>query len=145
MHTTTASNTKKPRATFRQWETVTLDRMDGAVVQVRRHTVALYRSKLGNGLMGIVDGKAVSLRDAVSILEGADTVTKTAEVLEEVRPIGKASAYELHKELGRLKFSDHYATASEALGVPVSSLAQLTAEQAHTVRSYARGQWGLSA
>ena len=146
MHTTTAENTR-PRATFRQWETVTRDRMDGAVVQVRRHTVALYRSPLTGEALGILDGKTVPVRKVLDILTDPDTrATVTAEKLEQ-RPerIGKAAAYELHKELGRLRFRDHYTAASEALGFPVSSLAALTAEEAHTVRSYARGQWGMSA
>lgn len=64
---------------------------------------------------------------------------------EQVRTIGKAAAYELHKELGRLRFRDHYGTAAAALERPVSSLAELTAEESNTVRSYARGQWGLPA
>ncbi|MPY67818.1 hypothetical protein F8S09_14190 [Deinococcus sp. SDU3-2] len=59
--------------------------------------------------------------------------------------IGKAAARELHRELGRLGFRNHYATAAEVLERPVPSLALLSAEDAHTVRSYARGQWGMSA
>ena len=60
------------------------------------------------------------------------------------KPLGNPAA-KLHRELGRLGFRDHYAAASEALGFPVRSLAELTAEQGRTVRSYARGQWGMSA
>lgn len=78
------NTTPSTPARYRQWETVTLDRMDGAVVQVRRHTVALYRSKFTGEVVGIVDGQACDLHRAVSILEGADTTTKTAEVLDEV-------------------------------------------------------------
>lgn len=59
--------------------------------------------------------------------------------------IGKPAACELHRELGRLGFTNHYLTASDALGYPVASLAALSADDAYTVRSYARGQWGLSA
>lgn len=62
-----------------------------------------------------------------------------------VPTIGTPAARELHRELGRLRFTDHYGTASDALGYPVDSLAALTADEACTVRSYARGQWGLSA
>lgn len=62
-----------------------------------------------------------------------------------VPAIGKPTARELHRELGRLGFADHYLTASDALGYPVASLAALSADDAYTVRSYARGQWGLSA
>ncbi len=147
MNTTTPENLA-PRARYRQWETVTLDRLDGAVIQTRRQTVALFRSRFTGELHGLVNGNAVPLRAAVSILQGADRVTKVYEVLEQPEQaptIGNAEARELHRELGRLRFRDHYATASEALGTPVHSLAALTAEQACTVRSYARGQWGMSA
>lgn len=100
----------QPRATFRQWDTVTYDCMDGAVVQVRRHTVALYRSKYtGKVAMGLIDGKAVSVAEAVRVLEGADVTVKTSEVLEQPAHIGKAAA------------------------------------EAQIVRSYAYGQWGMTA
>ncbi|GGR51132.1 hypothetical protein GCM10008959_10620 [Deinococcus seoulensis] len=74
-------NDTAPRATFRQWETVTLDRMDGAVVQTRCHTVALFRSASG-GIIGIVNGVICPAARAVDILRGADTRTVTAEKLE---------------------------------------------------------------
>ena len=64
---------------------------------------------------------------------------------EQVRTIGKAAAYELHKELGRLRYADHYATAAEVLERPVSSLAELTAEEAGAVRVYARVMRGVPA
>lgn len=58
--------------------------------------------------------------------------------------IGKAAARVLHVDLARLGFRNHYATAAEALGRAVSSLASLTPAESATVRSYARGQWGLA-
>ena len=59
-------------------------------------------------------------------------------------PIGKPAAHQLHIELGRLGYKGHYALASEVLGVEVTSLAALNAEDAATVRSYAYGQLGLT-
>lgn len=128
------------RAATRTWNTSTDDRMDGAVVQIRTHTVTLTRTPAG--IVALIDGQPADVRDADRILRGATTLTVQAEVLEAV--IGKPAACELHKTLGRLSFRDHYLTASDALGRPVPSLAALTADEAATVRSYAYGQWGLT-
>ena len=128
------------RASTRTWNTSTDDLMDGAVVQTRTHTVTLTRTR--TGLVALVDGQPADVLAADAILRGATTLTVTAEALEVV--IGKPAACELHKVLGRLGFRDHYATASDALGRRVTSLAALTADEAATVRSYAYGQWGLT-
>lgn len=128
------------RAHTRTWNTSTDDLMDGAVVQVRTHTVTLTRTPAG--IVALIDGKPADVREADRILRGATTLTVQTEVLEAV--IGNAVACELHKDLGRLRFRDHYATASDALGRRVTSLAALTADEARTVRSYAYGQWGLT-
>lgn len=138
----------KAPARFRQWETVHHDKMDGVTVQVRRHTVALYRSRYTGEVMGLIDGNAVPLERAVSLILSADVLTKVFEQLEQVPTaalIGKQAARTLHLDLARLGFRDHYTTAADALGRFVSSLADLTAAESATVRSYARGQWGLSA
>ncbi len=137
-------STKAP-AISRTWQTVTYDRMDGSIVQVRRHTVTL--SRVTGTLTAEIDGKAADVFTADNILRGADFRTVTAETLVDApaQSIGNATACELHKELARLRFTDHYGTASDALGYPVDSLAALTADEAYTVWSYARGQWGLSA
>lgn len=143
MHDTTAPQTP---ARFRQWETVHHDEMDGVTVQVRRHTVALYRSRYTGEIMGLIDGNAVPLERAVSVILSADVVTKVYEELEQLpaaAPIGNQAARTLHVDLSRLGFRDHYATAADALGRPVASLADLTAAESATVRSYARGQWGM--
>lgn len=67
----------------------------------------------------------------------------SAEVPAASAQIGKAAARVLHVDLARLGFRNHYETAAEALGRAVSSLASLTPAESATVRSYARGQWGL--
>ncbi len=64
-----AQNAKVP-ALSRTWETVTLDRMDGAVVQVRYNTVTI--SKHGGVLMAEVDGQPADVLTADRILRGAD-------------------------------------------------------------------------
>ena len=128
------------RASTRTWNTSTDDLMDGAVVQVRTHTVILTRTP--TGIVALIDGQPADVLAADAILRGATTLIVQAEVLEVV--IGKPAACELHKVLGRLGFRDHYATAADALGRPVPSLAALTADEAATVRSYAYGQWGLT-
>lgn len=128
------------RATTRTWTTRTDDQMDGAVVQVRTHTITLTRTP--TGITAEIDGQPADVLAADAILRGATSVTVTAEVLVPV--IGNAVACELHKVLGRLRFRDHYGLAAEALGRTVRSLATLTADEARTVRSYAYGQWGLT-
>ena len=149
MHTTTAQN-PKPRALFRAWTARVTYRECGTVTGISTYTVTMSRA--AGGFIATVNGKEVDVKAAARILESAEAdkaLTVTAEILDTPAPaperLGKAAAYELHRELGRLRFRDHYATASEALGVPVSSLAALTAEEANTVRSYARGSWGLPA
>lgn len=90
--------------------------------------------------------RRVTLDDVAAVL--ACPLTKVYTFTPAPAPvpaIGKPAARELHRELGRLSFTDHYLTASDALGYPVVSFATLTPEDAYTVRSYARGQWGLSA
>lgn len=64
-----AQNAKVP-ALSRTWETVTRDRLDGAVVQVRRNTVTI--SKHGGVLMAEVDGQPADVLYADRILRGAD-------------------------------------------------------------------------
>lgn len=138
MHTTST------RATSRTWATVTVDRPFGEYWGTVTNTVTIYRTP--DGLRATVDGQDATVLEAHTILSHATTRTVTAETLEPTpRAVGKATAHELHRELGRLRFRDHYAAASEGLGVPVRSLAALTAEDVQTVRSYARGQWGLIA
>jgi hypothetical protein len=128
MHPTT------PRALTRTWDTTTLDRMDGAVVQVRQHTVTLTRTPAG--LVATVDGEAATLERAVRLLEAADRVTVLSEVLEPT-PIGNARAARLHRLLGRLGLpsAQHYALAAAALGewAPLPSLAALSEREARTV------------
>lgn len=73
-----ASSTLAVPALSRTWETVTRDRMDGAVVQVRRNTVTI--SKFGGVLMAEVDGQPADVLTADRILRGADERTVTHEV-----------------------------------------------------------------
>lgn len=138
MHTT---RPRLPRATSRTFEASVTWRECGVVTGHSVYTVTLTHTPAG--ILAEVNGEAAPLERAVNILQIADRVTVTAETLAVV--IGKAAACELHRELGRLQFRDHYATASAALERHVVSLASLTAEEAHTVQSYARGQWSLSA
>ena len=63
------------------------------------------------------------------------------------RPIGKARACELHKDLARLGYartSAHAQLASEALERDVTSFTALNAEEARAVWSYACAQMGLA-
>lgn len=133
-----------PRAITRTWAADVVYRECGTVTGSRLYTVTMTRT--AQGFTAEIDGQPAGVLDAARILGSADRVTVTHEVLDTVAAqIGKAAAYELHKELGRLKYRDHYATASAALERPVSSLAALTPEQAVTVRSFAYGQLGLVA
>jgi hypothetical protein len=139
MHTTST------RATSRTWATVTRLGGYGENWGTLTHTVTMTRTAAG--FRAEVNGQPATMQEADAILRNATRRTVTAEQLEPVPApsIGKAAACELHRELGRLGFRDHYTTAAEVLERPVPSLAALTAEEAHTVRSYARGQWSMSA
>jgi len=61
----------------------------------------------------------------------------------EVAVIGKAVACELHSELGRLGYRDHYALVGDVLNRVVPSLAAITTEERDLVREYAYGQLRL--
>ena len=121
-----------PRATTRTRNTVTHDRMDGAVIQIREHTVTLTRTAAG--IEAVVDGQPCDLRHAVNILRGATTTTVTHEVLE-AAPIGKARAARLHRLMARagVASGEHYAFAAAALDRAVHSLAALTEPDARAV------------
>ncbi|GHF32368.1 hypothetical protein HNQ07_000415 [Deinococcus metalli] len=129
--------TPTPRAQTRTWATVTADCMDGAVVQVRHHTVTLTRTPAG--IEATVDGQECELHVAVSILHGADRATVTAETLEPA-PIGKTRACELHKLMHRagVPSGEHYGFAGAALDRPVYSLAALTEADARQVWLFLR-------
>lgn len=129
-----AQQAKVP-ALSRTWDTVTSDRMDGAVVQVRRHIVTLRR--IEGEIEATVDGVACRLRDAVSILNGADSVTVTREELAP-QPVGNVLGCELHRTLARagIPSREHYGYASAALDTPVYSLALLTADQVAAVLAF---------
>lgn len=130
------------RATTRTWNAHTTYRECGVVTAVTVHTVTITRA--GASFTAEVDGQAVDVLQADRILRAADRLEVVAEMLE-AAPIGKAVACALHRELGALGYRAHYALASEVLGVPVPSLAALTAEDAALVRSYAYGQLGRAA
>lgn len=87
MNTTTC-----PCALTRTWNIVTHDCMDGAVVQIRRHTVTLTRT--ATGIVTEINGQPADTLEAVQILRGAAFRTVTAEVLE-VPIIKKAAVSEL--------------------------------------------------
>lgn len=137
-------NDTKPRATTRTWATVTTDRMDGAVVQVRRHTVTLTRTPAGPE--GTINGEACELARAVSILQGANVTTVTSETLEAAQ-IGKARACKLHQLMHRagVPAGEHYGLAGAALDRPVLSLAALTEEDARMVWCFLQDTHGRAA
>ncbi|AWT35867.1 hypothetical protein [Deinococcus daejeonensis] len=131
------NDTTAPRALSRTWETLTLDRMDGAVVQTRAHTVTLTRTPAG--IEAQVNGEACDLTRAVGILQGADTVTVTAQTLE-APTIGKARAAGLHRLMARagVPSGEHYGFAGAALDRAVFSLAALTEGDARAVWAFLR-------
>lgn len=146
----TAPSSTTPRALFRAWQATVTYRECGTVTDVQTYTVTMSRT--AQGVTATLNGRPADVLAAARILSSAQSenaLTVTAEILDTpstpARAIGKAAAHELHRELGRLGYRDHYTTAAEVLGVPVASLAALTTEQAQTVRSYAYGNWGLSA
>lgn len=138
--------TRRPEALSRTWETVTEYAPYGEKWGISRQSVTLSRAYVGAPLSAEIDGKPAALEQAVSIIRRATRATVTAETLEQLpaaAPIGKQAARTLHVDLARLGFRKHYETAADALGRPVASLADLTAAESATVRSYARGQWGM--
>lgn len=142
-HNAPAPSSTTP-ALRRTWRTHHTTELDGAVISTSTHTVTLHRAAQGEAVNALIDGEDATLARAVALLGDAWAVDVLAEVLS-APTIGTAAACELHRELGRLQFRNHYSAASDALGRPVSSLAALNAAEAATVRSYAYGQWGLSA
>ena len=127
---------------------LTVDRECGVVVDVRSHTVTLTRTAAG--LAAEIDGQVAMLDSAVRLLTQAQRVSLLEEVLTapapvagEVAVIGKAVACELHRELGRLGYREHYALAGDVLNRVVLSLAAITAAERDLVREYAYGQLGL--
>jgi len=69
------------KALSRTWQTVTTYRECGVTVKVSRDTVTLSREVLGGELAATVNGQAVELSHALSLLRNADSVTVTAETL----------------------------------------------------------------
>ena len=130
----------KSRAISRTWAAHTTYRECGVVTGTAVYAVTISRT--GQGFTAEVDGQPVDVLQADRILRAADRLELLAEVLP---TIGKPAACNLHRELGRLGFKDHYQTAADALGRPVPSLAALSPQDAYTVRDYARGQWGMTA
>jgi len=133
-------NSTAPRKISRTWAAFTTYRECGVVVSLAVYAVTISRT--GQGFAATVDGQPVDVLAADRLLRNADRLELLAEVLD---TIGKPAACNLHRELGRLGFRDHYTTAADALGRPVPSLAALSAQDAYTVRNYARGQWGMTA
>lgn len=132
-------NTSTP-ALSRTWSAHTTYRECSVITGTATYVVTISRA--GQGFTAEVDGQPVDVLTADRILRAADRLEVIAETLN---TIGKPAACNLHRELGRLGFKDHYATTADALGRPVASLAALSAQDAYTVRNYARGQWGMTA
>jgi len=104
------------------------------------HVVATFKAGLltawtyAGEAQTVTDLAAAQLAHQISYLDGIQFEAET---------VGNALAHELHKEMGRLKYGNHYATAAEVLGREVTSLAALTPEEFAVVRSYVFGQHGL--
>lgn len=147
-------------ALARTWRTHNTLEMDGIVVSSSTHTVTLSREVVGGPLSAEVDGWPDSVERAVNLLKDAWKTEVLDEVLSdtpepEIVPtvsadayaqpaIGLRNAFELHRELGRLKVRDHYALAAELLARPVSSFATLSRTEEKMIYSYAYGQWGYA-
>ncbi|CAM3887048.1 hypothetical protein [Deinococcus frigens] len=131
------------RALSRTWAAHVIYRECSVITGTADYTVTMTRT--AEGFTAEVNGQPVGVLDAARILGSAERLTVTAETLDTPPTIGNAAGCNLHRELGRLGFRDHYLTAGEALGRAVPSLAALTAQDAYTVRDYARGQWGMTA
>lgn len=104
------------RAISRTWAAPTTYRECGVVTGLTTYTVTLTRT--ARGFTATVDGQLVDVLTADRILRNADRLELLVEVLD---IIGKSAACNLHRELERLGFRDHYQTATDALGRPVSS------------------------
>lgn len=79
----------KPTNKARTWATVAYDCLDGAVVQIRRHTVTLTADAQGL-LSALVDGEEAPLERAVRLLTCADHTELLSE-LRLVPPVGGAA------------------------------------------------------
>lgn len=74
-----ASPAPRVPALARTWATITADRMDGAVVQVRKNIVTISRE--GGEYRAWADGEEITVHAADSILRGADTRTVIHEII----------------------------------------------------------------
>lgn len=130
------NDTTRTPALSRTWHTVTRDRMDGAVVQIREHTVTLTRASVGGVIEATVNGQPATLEAATRILQGADQTTVLDETLSPAT-ISRPVAANLHRLMGRagLKRDQHYAFAAAALDRVVWSFTTLTEAEAETVRA----------
>jgi hypothetical protein len=129
-------NDSKRPALSRTWATVTVYRECGVVTDVDHDCVTLSREAIGAPLSAQVNGQAASVSRAVRLLNNAQTVTLTAEVLP---TIGNPRAHELHHVMGRVGIpaAEHYAFARAATDDhSIYSLAALSVPQADTVWAY---------
>ncbi|WP_161883941.1 hypothetical protein [Deinococcus alpinitundrae] len=132
----------------RTFNILSVTRECGVTTDVEYTTVQLTRAD--TGLTAQINGQPAELERAVATLRTAERVwlleevlTEPAPVAAEVAVIGKAVACELHRELGRLGYREHYALAGDVLNRVVPSLAAITAAERDLVREYAYGQLGL--
>lgn len=134
--------TQPTTRTFRARFEITLD---GAVLESRDHLLTVSGDSWDD-LSATLDGEPVTVLRAAQITEMAQafgTFERFYPVPESQRAcpqIGKASAHELHRELGRLGHGRGYDFASAVLGREVTSLAALSLVEAGIVRLHAEAQ-----
>ncbi|WP_293909690.1 hypothetical protein [Deinococcus sp.] len=131
-------NATSAPALSRTFAIVTTYRECSVVTEVSRDSVTLSREEVGAPLSAQVNGQAASLSRAVRLLQNAQTVTLTAEVLP-AAPIGNPRAHQLHRVMGRVGIpaAEHYAFARAATDDhSIYSLAALSAPQADAVWAY---------
>ena len=129
-------NDSKRPALSRTWATVTIYRECGVVTDVDHGSVTLSREEVGAPLSAQVNGAAAALGRAIRLLNQAERVTLTAEVLP---PIGNPRAHQLHRVMGRVGIpaTEHYAFARAATDDhSIYSLAALSVPQADAVWAF---------
>ncbi|MFB9991572.1 hypothetical protein ACFFLM_06275 [Deinococcus oregonensis] len=134
----------KPTDISRTFSAISNHRMDNIIIDRSTHTVTLSADAQGV-LTATVDGVQVDVQTADGILRWAraDGSVTVLETVYAVEGISMGEACNLHRVLGGFGFRGHCALTSELVGRPLSSLTELSSDEAAMVRSWAYGQYGL--
>ncbi|GGR39800.1 hypothetical protein [Deinococcus ruber] len=117
---------------------------DGAVISTTYMTVSIIRFMDGS-VQCDRDGVSISEEEAIGYAQEASYSGRMVLISEyaATEEIGVKAGHQLHIELGRLGFKNHFEFATQILGRVVDHFRTLTKDEAREVRSAAFGQFGM--